>query len=148
MSNYSDDEIAAFAIRDKRIARQAIMKSLIECLGNAGSAYRTIVNDLNDPEFRDKIKTISDDFVAWIYQEEHKPSNGKGLPELTADERVVLEAVLDWYKMESSKLNLGDKLISRFKVKQQILKHFGRYPLHIESVDTIVSKILLDDVLE
>lgn len=146
--SYSPEEVAAFAIRDKRIARQAVLKSFIECLGNAGSAYRTIVSDFNDPEFRDTIKTISDDFVAWIYQEEHKSSNDKGLPEPTADERTVLEAVLDWYKTESAKLNLEGKTISIFKIRQQILKHFGKYPTRTESVNAVVSKILLDDVLE
>lgn len=137
MANYTAEEIEAFRLKDLRIARSAMLKSLIEGFGESETL------DVQ------KMCKIADGFVYYIY-------NGLGgkteepyindvetieLPTPNAAQSEVLNAIID-------KWSQVDFVVDREKLKAAIINEFNKYPSNLSSVDKVMSIIDVNDILE
>ena len=140
MSNYSKEEIRAFAEKDMRISKLAMVKSLIEKL------------DLEDVYEVDKVTMLAEKYVDYVYAKRGQVVNvsdstkqvdweqiaiGLNLASPNSQNIKILNCVFNEYKKaHKASANPKDILV-------HITDKFGRYPAKTESVKKIVESLNL-----
>ena len=135
MGNYSEQEIKAFAEKDLRITKLAILKELIA---------RLDMEYVTEPE--EMLFPLANKYVKYTYEQmkEEQPDNstiswvhlaeGLGLPEPSHLTIKILDAVKAEYKQANREdLNASNLL-------QFLMKEFGGYPTKQAGVVTILRK--------
>jgi len=137
---YSEKEIQAFAEKDMRISKLAIVKSLIEKLS------------LEDVYEVNKVKVLAEKYVDYIYAKrgqvgcvaestEHKVNweqiaIGLNLAIPNSQNVKILNHLVDEYKKANkASANPADILV-------HIINTFGKYPTKTESIEKVVKSFI------
>jgi len=133
---YTKDEIQAFAEKDMRISKLAIVKSLIEKL------------PLEDVNGVTKVTELSEKYVDYVYKERGtKGGNteqieweqialGLNLAIPNSQNIKILNQIADEYK-KATKASANPK-----NILVHIINTFGKYPTKTESVRKVVESLL------
>ncbi len=145
MSNYSKEEVKAFAEKDLRISKLAIVKSLIEKL------------DLEDINEVGKVTKLAEKYIDYVYAKrkdttkrgeagcvasstEHKPNWEQvaiglklAIPNAT-NIKILNQVTGEYNKAHKASANPKDILV-------HILDKFGRYPAKTESVKVVLESL-------
>lgn len=136
--SYSKEEIAGFELKDRRISKLAILKSLIERV-SLEEIYET-----------NKVCELADKYITYVYNGV-KPAvcNSEVVAETSWEEvakRInvtipnetnikVLNVLIDKYK---NKFKVG---VNKATLLSHIVKAHGKYPTNLNSVEVVLKQI-------
>ena len=134
---YSKEDKEAFRLKDERIAKQALLKSLIEKCDIQDVYDVTLICELAD-KYLQYVNGVSGNVVATKDSVDwESTAEGLNIVVPNAENIKILDLIVSEYKNQT-----GDNNIIPANVLTHILKYFGRYPAKQESVSKVVSSLV------